>query len=252
MYVKNVNEKNKEPGVYVTATTFKASIENNMIRLFLTIGWIDELTISEISKGQIDECARTPANRVPKEIEIGLLDAVVSSVRMDNQLLLIQDRVLNLLHIYLETLEVSGFQNLTETKPYVAIRNIMKRPQLAKLYRRMSDVCEWSKNEQLDNANINRFIGDVAAQALRIEEDAEITGSITKPDEKTTKPRGRGGSGKKDRNCGKGSDSTGENRRQNVRSAHDKHANDKNSSSDTGKRPVPDWLNASCGGTHWM
>lgn len=129
LYEKMVTEKNGDPGVSVTATTYKASIGDNIICLFITFGWIDVSTISDISEEQLKACVRTRATQTPKENELGRVEATVQHVEMDNRLPLIEDRVFHIVHMYLETLEVAGFENLPESKPHVAIRHIMKRLQ---------------------------------------------------------------------------------------------------------------------------
>ena len=251
LYEKKLAEKNREPGVNVPATTFKASIEDNMLRLFLAFGWIDQNDIADVTEDELKECIRTRASRVPKDNELGRVDAAVTGVKMDNKIPLIEDRVLNLVHVYLETLDAAGFQNLTEEKPHVAIRHIMKRLQPTSLYRRMRDVCEWKKNEQFDKVNFNRFIREVAAQAMRLDADADLSGRVNSGENSEFDPKGRAREQANSKRGGKGADrkvSKLSNWRPEKETSTAKRAGgDRNE-----KRKAPDCLNKACGGQHWI
>ena len=250
LYEKKLAEKNREPGVCISATTYYASIDDNMLRMFLAFGWINKPRIGDISEEELQDCVRLRANRVPKDNELGRVDAVVLGVKMDGKIPLIEDRVLNLVHVYLETLDVAGFRNLPETKPHVAIRHIMKRLQPSALYRRMRDICEWRKNEQFDKTDFNRFIREVAAQAVRLDENSDLNGRPTRDDTSAPESNGRVNDRSNSRRPGRGNTQKGAKPNSRVEKGRPNAADQGNDKG--GKRKAPDCLNKSCGGQHWM
>lgn len=52
-YEKQVEEKNKQSDAHVTATTYKASIEDSNLDIFLVAEWINASPIEAIAKLQL-------------------------------------------------------------------------------------------------------------------------------------------------------------------------------------------------------
>lgn len=191
LYEKQVAEKNLSPDVSINAVTYKASIDDSILRMFMTFGWIPADTVDEISEQSLKDCIQKRANREPKDHELGRVDTIVSNVHMNTSISLLEDRVYDLVQKYLQVLEGAGLKELPKQKPHISIKHILKRIKPKSLYKCMIDIIEWRKNEQFDRKNFGLFVQELAKQASRMDEDgshllvAENENSIGKEDKKS-------------------------------------------------------------------
>lgn len=158
LYEKQIEEKNGLPGVDVSAVTYRASIDDSFLRMFVTFGWVTVSNIAEIPEDEVKSCIKTRASRKPKDHELGRVENVVSCVKMDQKMPLLEDRVCHLIQHYLQVLENAGMQSLPVEKPHLAIKHIMKRLKPLMLYQVMRDICEWRKDEHFHKKDFGAFV----------------------------------------------------------------------------------------------
>lgn len=82
-----------ETGIRITPKTCRASIDDNILCLFSTFGLIEPSIIDAITEDELKTfiCAR--AYREPNDHEISRLERIISHVKMDEKLSLLEDRV---------------------------------------------------------------------------------------------------------------------------------------------------------------
>ena len=93
LYEKQIAEKNGQPGVNFTAGTYRASIDERFLRMFVMFGWVEATDIMNITEEELNKCIKTRANRKPKDHELGRVENIVARVKMDTKMALLQDRV---------------------------------------------------------------------------------------------------------------------------------------------------------------
>lgn len=173
MYEKQVGEKNREPGVKITATSYRASIDDSYLRMFLTAHWIQADSIKDITENQLKECVKARASYEPKDHELRRIDRVVKGVKMDLSLKEGDDRVWSLHDHYISVLEAAGMPDLPDKKPHIAIKHITNRIKPGLLKRRMKDIVLWRKDEQFDKKDFGAFMRELAVQAKKLEHEQE-------------------------------------------------------------------------------
>lgn len=171
LYEKQIEEKNKEPGTSVNAVSYRASIDDADLKIFVAAKWIDVDDISKITEDQLKECVKSRSVKTLDGSQLWLVDKAVQHVRMDMSLSEAEDRVWSFHSYYLQVLENAGYANLPSEKPHISIAHILKRLQPAKLYSRMKDIIEWRKVEQFDRKDFNTFMREVASQAVKLEQE---------------------------------------------------------------------------------
>ena len=159
-------KKNREPGVNITPTTYKALIDDSKLRMFLTFGWIKADGIEFITEDQLEAYLKNRANREPNENKISRVERIVSKVKINMKLPLFEDRLCHLVQSYMEVLEANSLSELPGTKPHVAIKHVLNRLRPNSFLQCMEDFVELLKNENLDKKDFSLFIQQLSKQAV--------------------------------------------------------------------------------------
>ena len=177
LYEKQVDEKNREPGVKITPTSYRASIDDSHLRMFMTAHWIKADSIQEISEYQIRDCIKTRASYELKGHEVGGVDRVAKKMKMDLSLKEAEDRVWSPYRHYISALEAAGMPDLPEKKPHIAIKHILKRIKPTVLHQLIKDIVLWCKDEHFDKKDFGAFVRELASHAKNLEEEQESCSS---------------------------------------------------------------------------
>ena len=171
LYEKQIHEKNNEPGVNVTPTSYKACIDDSHLKIFLTAKWVEAETLEAITEEMLKECVKARSSHEPQGYELGKIDNIVRDVKMNMKMDDAEDRVWTLHHTYITVLEAAGMTDLPEKKPHIAIGHILKRVEPKLLRRRMKDILIWRKDEGFEKKDFGEFMRELAKQAKRLEEE---------------------------------------------------------------------------------
>lgn len=181
-YERDVDEKNKEPGVQLTPTSYKASVDRTQLKTFITAGWVKADKLEDITEEQIKECIKKRAVREASGAELSRIEAAISNVRINMKITEPEDRIWNLALHYETVLENAGYTDLPEKKPTTAITHILKRIKPNALKKRMYDIVKFEKDD-VDGKNksmdFKTFMRELAAQAVKM--DGELLGSAPDP-----------------------------------------------------------------------
>ena len=171
LYEKQIAEKNAQPDVNVPLVTYRAAIDDNFLRLFITFGWVAATNISDITEEDLKACIKNRASRKIKDHELGRVESIVARVKMDTKMPLLEDRVCHLIQHYLQVLDNAGMADLPKEKPHLCIKHIMNCLKPACLHKCMLDIIEWRKDEHFDRKDFNLFVRELSKQAARMDED---------------------------------------------------------------------------------
>lgn len=171
LYEKQINEKNQEPGTRVPLISYKSSIENADLNIFIAAGWVSAATIDHITELQIRQCIEDRCHRVLDGEHLHIIEDAVKKVAMKMQIFEAEDRVWTMHRDYLTCLRSAGYEELPNHKPHIAIQHVLKRLKPQQLRSRIQSIIKWRKDEQFDKKNFNAFMREVAAQAKKLQEE---------------------------------------------------------------------------------
>lgn len=239
LYEKKVEEKNREPGVAVTATSYKASIDSKYLEMMVAAKWIDADSTDDISEAQLKKCVNDRATRTVDETQIDTIQSVIKDIKMSTTGDA-EDRVWTLYAIYIEVLENAGFKDLHKTHPHISIKHIYRRIQPAQLKKRMRDIGQMKKSEKFDEKDFNAYMRELARQAKKLgeEQKLDVLNSSESESEGNTSPK-----------------SSKKNNKKNKKKRSKPEENDGNDDKDSDKKKqktLPDCLNPKCSEKHWL
>lgn len=178
LYEKQVSEKNKEPGVDITPASYRASIIDEDLEIFVTARWVSSETVSSVTEEELRKCIRDRAVRETNADQLWKIDQVVKKVAMNTSLPEAEDRIWTLHRQYLTVLRSAGYTDLTEKKPHIAVGHILKRVKPYELRQRMRDIIKWRKDDQFGKRDFGDFMRELAKQAKRLEDEQGFVGQI--------------------------------------------------------------------------
>ena len=248
LYEKKMAEKKANGETNAVLTSYRNSMEDSLLREFLTAHWIKRGSVDEITKDDTKACVDAQA-RTDSEVDqdFALVDAAIKEVVMDMRIGNPEKRVIKLSWDYRRALEVAGLPDLPTERPYVAIKHIMSKVKPSRLRKRMKKIIAWKKNENFHSKDYGEFVRALAKVAREVERagradrketatsdseiDSESDDDKPKGDRKRKKKKGK-------KRKASSSDDGGERK---------KLKEDKGS-----KKELPPCLNKSCGGRHYM
>lgn len=171
LYEKQLEEKNKDPGFKVSPTSYRASIDDEDLKIFITANWISASSVDEITEEELQKCVHSRAVREISENQLSLINLVVRDVKMNMNILEAEDRVWSLHRHYNCVLKNAGFADLIEKKPHIAIGHILKRVKPVELQSRMHEIIKWRRDDNFDRKDFGEFMRELAKQAKRLEDE---------------------------------------------------------------------------------
>lgn len=147
IYEMQIVEKNTDPATNIPLVSYKVSIENADLRLFIAAGWIQAPSIENITEMQIRKCIQDRGYLLLDDEHLYLIDEAIWPLDMKINIMEAEDRVWTLHRDYLSLLKRAGYEELPNTKPHIAIGHIMKRIKPTPLRNHMKSVAKWKKNE---------------------------------------------------------------------------------------------------------
>ena len=248
LYEQQVEEKNRDPGTQIAATSYKASIDKALLRIMIAAEWVPVSSLNELTEEHLVSCVAARAVYSPQEHESSRIDEIVSDIKMDTSIRDAESRVWSMFQKYVERLESYGMGDLPEEKPHVVIRHMLVKVEPKDLRERMKSIVFWRKDRQFDKKDANAFLRELVAQAKKFDDmklfgkrgrDTNLTDSEnsgTESDEGAKRSR------KKRRKSG----------RSNSQKAPENRAGDEKGSSSSKSRRPPKCLNPTCTEHHWL
>ena len=77
----------------MTAVTYRASIDDRFLRQFLVFGWVKAENIESIGEEELKACVKDRASKKPKDHELGRVENVVRSVKMNVKMSMLEECV---------------------------------------------------------------------------------------------------------------------------------------------------------------
>ena len=170
LYEKQVAEKNREPGVSITPTSYLASIEDAFLRTFVAAKWVPVASISDIQEEHLVACVEAKAVYDPKEHDLERIEDMVADIKMDLGIKDAESRVWTLFQKYVTRLENHGMADLPDRKPHVAIKHILAKVIPKELRERMKTISFWRKDTDFDKKDLPGFMRELVKQAKRFDE----------------------------------------------------------------------------------
>lgn len=188
LYEKQIKEKNQEPGTRVPLVSYKSSIEDADLRIFVDARWVEASNVDAITEMQIRQCVADRCHRVLDGEHLYVIEEVVKKVSMKMQIYEAEDRVWTLHRDYLIVLRSAGYEELPYRKPHIAIQHLLKRLKPQQLQSRMKSIITWRKDEKFDKKDVSAFMREVAKQAKKLQEEKVFdSGHISSADEEEPK-----------------------------------------------------------------
>ena len=144
-YEQQVEEKNREPGVSIVATSNKASIESALLRIMIAAEWVPVKSIDEITEEHLISCVEAQAVYKPSNYEAERIDDIVSDIKMDTSVKDSSSRAWTFYQRYLTRLKNHGMGDLPDEKPYLVIKQLLNKVEPEELRLRMKAIAFWKK-----------------------------------------------------------------------------------------------------------
>lgn len=174
MYEKQIEEKSRQLKEDIIPTSYRASIEDDDLEIFLAAEWIETSSIDEITERQVQLCVEERCNHKADGGHLFLINLAVKNVAMDMQMIESNKRVWTLRRDYCNALRNAGYGDLHIKKPHLAINHILGKLKPHALYKRMNDLISWRKDENFHKENFDRFVREIATQAERIQSEQGV------------------------------------------------------------------------------
>ena len=145
LYEQQVEEKNREPGVSIVATSYKASIESALLRIMIAAEWVPVKSIDEITEEHLISCVEAQAVYKPSNYEAERIDDIVADIKMDTSVKDSSSRVWTFYQRYLTRLENHGIGDLPDANPQVVIKQLLNKVEPEELRLRMKAIAFWQK-----------------------------------------------------------------------------------------------------------
>lgn len=165
---KQMEEKSKHFKEDIVPTSLRASIEDDDSEISIVPGWTDAPSIDEISEGKCVMCIEHRCKRSKTREHVYLVDQAVRSESMNTNVSESEGKIWRLRRENCNNQRSAAYANITESKPHIAIKNILKKPKPPQLNRRMLDIMTWRKNKNFHKENFDRFVREAAVHVRKV------------------------------------------------------------------------------------
>lgn len=170
-YEKHVNDKNPETRTNIALTSHKSSIEDADMRISIAAEWINATSVGLITNIQIRQCIEDKCHRILNGEQLHILNDSTRNFVIKMHIFEAEDRIWTLHRDHLTALGASGYEEIPERKPHIAIQHIVQRLKPPQLKNRMKSIVKWRKDEGFDKKDFNKFMREVVSQAKKLQEE---------------------------------------------------------------------------------
>lgn len=172
LYEKQIAEHNLRPGIRVTPLSYRATIDDELLEIFIEANWITGVEkVSELTDAQIETCVATKSQYRASAKDLDRLDTVLSEVKIDTTLAEAEDRIWSMYKLYKTVLRRAGMADLVERKPHICIRHLMHRVVPNELKVKLRRIIAWEKDENFDKKDVPGFVRRLADESRKLQEE---------------------------------------------------------------------------------
>lgn len=169
IFERMIKEKNKDVSVQIPLTTYRDTIEESILELFIIANWAQATSVENVTEDQIRACIEKLARVDEKDYDMGIIEQDIISVSMERPRrgANLEKQVWRLCLKYTTTLNKCGYEKFVEKKPKIAIRHVFKRISDKRLKSRMRMILDLRK-EKFKN-DFHKFVRQLAEEARTID-----------------------------------------------------------------------------------
>ena len=164
IYERRVNEKSAEQGVPIPATSYRNSIQNPILEMFVVAQWVPMSSVAEITEDNLKACVKHRSEIKPEDHDLAQIEKGIHKLSMDSTQKSHEMQVWRLGLDYATTLEDLGYSTFIATRPKLAIRHILKRITHDQLRKRIKLTLKIRKDEL--QSNYQSFMRETAKEAI--------------------------------------------------------------------------------------
>ena len=129
VYERRVAQKNEDRSVNIPLTTYRDSVSENVLRMFVTAKWIQADSVQEMTEEQLRDCIEQRGRVHESEYNLANVERKLAKVALGRPKkgVTLETQVWRLCMKYYDTLKACGYDNFIEYKPKIAVSHIYKR-----------------------------------------------------------------------------------------------------------------------------
>ena len=172
-YERQLSERNAEQNTCVPKTTLRNSIDDDLLRLFIQLGWVPEDDIEKISEESLRICIEKQSEVLTENYDIIFLDHLVKQLRMDMKIPSLKSRVCKLAFDYQRLLSDHGYGSFITKQSILAIQHVRSRLYHRGLKELMDGLYRLNKEKYKNNYSL--FLQHLCEQADKLDASEGIS-----------------------------------------------------------------------------
>lgn len=180
IYEQRVAEKNAEPGVKISATSYKSSVSLDVQHLFILAGWVSASKVSELTEQLIKGCIDERAVVEPSKYDLARLETEISKLVLDDseKQANLSNQVLSMVLKYKKLLTSFGYEDFESKQAKLSVEHVLNILPNATLRKRMALNLRLRKDELEED--FRKFVQECGTEAEAIERH-EVVKKIEDP-----------------------------------------------------------------------
>lgn len=139
-YERKVEEKSLEQKVKICTTSYRNSIDDSLLQIFIIVGSVSETDVEGITEESIKKCIDERSKGHAEQYELAVIEKQLPSLQLDTKVRTLENRVWKLSVAYHKMLEDIGYSEFTTKKPQFAVNQFMSRITYVLLKRRINSI----------------------------------------------------------------------------------------------------------------
>ena len=148
-YERQVDEKNSDSSTQITKTTYRNSVDQSVLDVFVMAQWVPVHSVEEVTEQQIRDCIDNRAEVAVQDYDAGKIEQDIKDVKMEakDKDTNLEKQVWKLCLNYTTTLRKFGYKDFIKKRPKQAVKHIAKRVTHPHLRARMRTVLGIEQDE---------------------------------------------------------------------------------------------------------
>ncbi|PXF41039.1 hypothetical protein BWQ96_09254 [Gracilariopsis chorda] len=137
IYERRVTEKSSEHGTTIPATSYRNSIQNPVLEMFVSAQWVYVSSVDDITEDHLKASIEERAKVNPEDYDLAQIEKGICKICMDRSVKTLEMQVWQLGLQYATKLEEIGYSKVIQMQPKLAIGRILRRISHLQLRKRM-------------------------------------------------------------------------------------------------------------------
>lgn len=169
IYVRKVEEKNQDSGIAIALTSYRNSIPDSILRLFIVAKWVPVSAIADITEAHLEQVVKDHSRVAPVDYDLAYLERKLQDRKLwkPTRGAGPKQQVWKLCLGYTSKLEACGYAEFIDRHPKIAVHHLLKRLTHKQLRSRMLLALRLRKVE-LEN-DFSAFMCTVAKEAEAVD-----------------------------------------------------------------------------------